>query len=94
MKKRKIKEWHLLIFLNAGLIFQETETSFESSCCMLLMMREVRGIWNFGMLLLRMFFCTCAVDRMFVCKNILSVSSIAALFMSTEFEETFSMLIP
>jgi hypothetical protein len=52
MKKKKIKEWLLLVFLYAGLIFQETETSFESSCCMLLMMREVRGIWNFGVLLL------------------------------------------
>ena len=61
---------------------------------MLLMMREVREIWNFGMLLLRIFFCTCAVDRMFVCQNILAVSSIAASFMSTEFEETFSMPVP
>jgi len=82
------------MFLYAGLIFQETKADFKSSCCMLLMMREVRGIWNFGMLLLRIFFCTCAVDWMFVRKNILAVSSIAASFMSTEFEETFSILAP
>jgi len=31
---------------------------------------------------------------MFVRKNILAVSSIAASFMSTEFEETFSILAP
>jgi len=93
MKKRKIR----VAFFDlpvAGLIFQEIKTSFESSCFILLMMREVRGIWNFGMLLLRIFFCTCAVDLMFIHKNILAVSSIAASFMSTEFEDTFGMLVP
>ena len=94
MKKRKMKDCLLLMFLYAGLIFQETKTNFKSSCCMLMMMREVRGIWNFGVLLLRIFFCACAVDRMFVRENILAVSSIAAFFMSTEFEERFSMLVP
>jgi hypothetical protein len=94
MKKRKIKEWLLLIFLYAGSKFQEIKTSFESSCFILLMMRGVRGIWNFGMLLLRIFFCTCTGHLVFVHKNILAVSSIAASFMSTEFEETFSMLVP
>jgi hypothetical protein len=47
-----------------------------------------------GMLLLKIFFCTCAVDLMFVHKNILAVSYIGASFMSTKFEETFRMLVP
>ena len=81
------------MFHYAGLIFQKTKTNFKSSCYMLLMMREVKGIWNFGMLLLRIFFCTFAVDRMFVRKNILAVSPIAASFMSTEFEERFRVLV-
>ena len=94
MKKRKNKRVAFVDLPVAGLIFQETKTSFESGCFVLLMMREIKGIWNFGMLLLRIFFCTCAVDLMFVYKNILAVSSVAASFMSTEFEETFSMPVP
>ena len=94
MKKREIKERLMLIFLYAVLIFQATKTSFESSCFILLMMREIRGIQNFGMLLVRVFFCTCAVDLMISRKNILVGSSVAAFFMSTEFEDAFSLLVP
>jgi hypothetical protein len=86
MKKRVMKERFLLIFLYTGLIFQDIKTSFESSCFILLM-RETGGIWNLGMLLLRILFCTYAVELIFILKSIFTVSSIAVSFMSTEFED-------